>query len=71
MSGSRFAHFDLRTPVEPGKRRLGSFPECPWVLISVLIPGTQWYVLTNTKLLIGGCVRHSMTQTLFMAFINT
>lgn len=36
MNSSRFTHFDLHTPADPAKR-LESLPECPWVLVSVLL----------------------------------
>jgi hypothetical protein len=70
MNSSRSTHFDLHTPVEPAKR-LESFPECPWVLISVLMLGTQWFVWTNVTLLVGARMRYSMTQAFFMPFTNT
>jgi hypothetical protein len=33
--------------------------------------GTQWFLWTNAKLLVGARMRYSMTQALFMPFTNT
>ena len=63
---------DLPTPAAPAKR-LESFPEMPLHAnprVDARL-GAQWFVCTNSKLLVRRCMRYSMTETFFMPFGNT